>query len=158
MSFYRRWTVACAAGELVGMGVAAGAAVAVNTVIGEPQTLGGRLLTLAIFAAVGAVEGTALAGFQWPVLRTKLPRLRAGEWVVVTAVLAVVGWTVGMTPSLFLDHDATVQDEPSLALVLWIAAIAGAGAGICFGTAQWFILRRHAERAGRWIWFTRNKS
>ena len=34
-------------------------------------------------------------------------------------------------------------------LVLLMAALAGAGAGICFGAAQWFILRRHAERAAR---------
>jgi NAD(P)-dependent dehydrogenase (short-subunit alcohol dehydrogenase family) len=57
-----------------------------------------------------------------------------------------------MTPSLFVSHEATAQDEPSLAVVLLVAAMAGAGAGLCFGAAQWFILRRHAERASRWIW------
>lgn len=81
MSFYRRWIVACAAGEFIGIGVAAGAALAINALIGEPQSLGSRLLTLGTFAAVGAVEGGALAGFQWRVLRARLPRLRAGEWV-----------------------------------------------------------------------------
>jgi hypothetical protein len=92
MSFYRRWIVACAAGELVGIGVATGAALAINALIGEPQSLGSRLVTLATFAAVGAVEGTALAAFQWRVLRARLPRLRAGEWVGVTVALAVAGW------------------------------------------------------------------
>lgn len=118
MSFYRRWILACAAGELVGIGVAGGVAFAIGALIGEPQSLGSRLLTLAVFAAVGAVEGTALAGFQWRVLRARLPRLRAGEWVGVTVAVAV----------------------------------AGAGAGLCFGAAQWCILRRHAERAHWWIW------
>ena len=152
MAFYRRWIVACAVGEFVGIGVAAGAALAMSALIGEPQSIGDRLLTLATFAAVGAVEGAALAGFQWRVLRTRLPRLRAGEWVGVTVALAVTGWIIGMMPSLFLNHDATVQDEPGLGVVLLVAAIAGAGAGVCFGAAQWFILRRHAERASRWIW------
>ena len=152
MSFYRRWVVACAAGELVGMGVAAGAALVVSAFIGEPQSLDTRVLTLATFAAVGAVEGTALAGFQWAVLRTRLPRLRAGEWIAVTVALAVAGWIVGMMPSLFVNHDATAQEEPGLAVVLLLAAVAGAGAGLCFGAAQWFILRRHAERASRWVW------
>jgi len=152
MSFYRRWIVACAAGELVGIGAAAGVALAINALIGEPQSLGSRLLTLATFAAVGAVEGTALAGFQWRVLRTRLPRLRAGEWVGVTVALAVAAWIAGMTPSLFINHEATVQEEPGLGVVLLMAALAGAGAGLCFGAAQWFILRRHAERAHRWIW------
>jgi hypothetical protein len=105
MSFYRRWIVACTAGELVGIGVATSAALAINTLIGEPQSLGSGLLILATFAAVGAVEGTALAGFQWRVLRTRLPRLRAAEWIGVTAALAVAGWIVGMTPSLFMSHE-----------------------------------------------------
>ena len=152
MSVYRRWIVACTAGELVAMGVAAGAALGVNAVVGEPQSLGSRLATLAVFAAVGAVEGTVLAGFQWLVLRTRLPRLRAGEWVGVTVALAVAGWIVGMAPSLFLNHDATAPEEPGLTVVLLMAALAGAGAGLCFGAAQWFVLRRHAERASRWIW------
>jgi hypothetical protein len=39
MSFYRRWIVACTAGELVGIGVATGAALASNTLIGEPRCL-----------------------------------------------------------------------------------------------------------------------
>ena len=43
MSFYRRWIVACTAGELVGIGVATGAALAIDTLIGEPQSLGSRL-------------------------------------------------------------------------------------------------------------------
>ena len=43
--------VACAAGELVGIGVATGAALAINALIGEPQSLGSRFLTLATFAA-----------------------------------------------------------------------------------------------------------
>jgi hypothetical protein len=42
------------------------------------------------------VEGTALAGFQWRVLRTRLPRLRAAEWIGVRVALAVAGWLVGI--------------------------------------------------------------
>jgi hypothetical protein len=37
MSFYRRWIVASTAGELVGIGVATGAALAITTLIGEPR-------------------------------------------------------------------------------------------------------------------------
>jgi NAD(P)-dependent dehydrogenase (short-subunit alcohol dehydrogenase family) len=153
MPFYRRWIIACAAGEFIGIGAAAGVALAINTLFGEPRSLGGRVAILATFAAVGAVEGSALAGFQWRVLRTRLPRLRAAEWVGVTVALAMAGWMVGMTPSLFISHETTVQNnEPGLGAVLLVAAIAGSGAGFCFGVAQWFILRRHAEQARQWIW------
>jgi NAD(P)-dependent dehydrogenase (short-subunit alcohol dehydrogenase family) len=156
--FYRRWVAACTLGELIGIGSATGAALVLNAVINDPRSLGTRLITLATFALVGVVEGGALAGFQWRVLRARLPRLRAAEWIGVTVALAVVGWIVGMTPSLFLNADAgtgsgaSTQEEPALAFVLLMAALAGAGAGLCFGAAQWVILRRHAERAGRWIW------
>ena len=61
-----------------------------------------------------------------------------------TVALAVAGWIAGMTPSLFMSQEGTVQDEPGLGVVLLLAAIAGAAAGLCFGGAQWFILRRHA--------------
>jgi NAD(P)-dependent dehydrogenase (short-subunit alcohol dehydrogenase family) len=152
--FYRRWILACAAGELIGIGAAAGAAIALNTLFGEPTSMAGRLLTLTTFAAVGAIEGGALAGFQWRVLCTRLPRLRAGEWIGVTVALAVAGWIVGMTPSLFVNQETpgAATQEPALPFVLLMAALVGAGAGFCFGAAQWFVLRRHAERSARWIW------
>lgn len=152
VTFYRRWVAACTAGELVGIGAATLAALATSALVGEPQTLGGRLLLLAVFAAVGAVEGGALAAFQWHVLRSRLPRLRQGEWVGVTVALAVAGWIVGMTPSLFMAQDAAPGREPALALILLMAAAAGAGAGLAFGGAQWLVLRRYAAHAGRWIW------
>lgn len=150
--FYRRWIVACMTGELVGIGVATASAVAFNTWIGEPQTIGGRLAVLATFAVVGAIEGGVLAGLQWRVLRARLPRLRAGEWIGVTIAIAVAGWIVGMVPALFVSHAQAAADEPGLAFVLSLAALAGGAAGLCFGAAQWFVLRRHAERAHRWIW------
>jgi NAD(P)-dependent dehydrogenase (short-subunit alcohol dehydrogenase family) len=152
LTFYRRWVVACTAGELVGIGAATLAALATSALVGEPQTLGARLVLLAVFAAVGGVEGGALAAFQWRVLRSRLPRLRQGEWVGVTVALAVAGWIVGMTPSLFIAQDAEPGHEPALAFILLMAAAAGAGAGLAFGGAQWFVLRRYAEHAGRWIW------
>jgi hypothetical protein len=152
MAFYRRWILACTAGELVGIAVATGAALAINSWIGEPRSVGARLSTLGVFAAVGALEGGALAGFQWSVLRARLPRLRAREWVGVSVALAVAGWLIGMTPSLFLYNDAPPQAEPGLDVILSAAAIAGAVAGLCFGLVQWMVLRRYAKHASRWIW------
>jgi hypothetical protein len=152
MPFYRRWVLACVAGELVGIGVATAAAVTINSLIGEPHSRGARLLTLMVFALVGAIEGGALAGLQWRVLRERLPRLRASEWVGVTVALAVAGWLIGMTPSLFINNSAPAGTEPGLGVILLVAAGAGAVAGLCFGLVQWFVLRRYARNASRWIW------
>jgi len=155
--FYPRWIAACTVGELVGIGTATGTTLALNAWAGEPTTTFARLGVLALFAAVGIIEGGALASLQWRVLRTRLPRLRAGEWIGPTVAIAVAGWVVGMTPSLFLapapdSAPSGPSAEPALALVLVLAAVAGAAAGVCFGAAQWFVLRRHAERAYMWIW------
>jgi hypothetical protein len=152
MPFYRRWILACTAGELIGIGVATAAALAVNSLFGEPHSFGARLSTLGVFAAVGALEGGALAGFQWSVLRARLPHLRAREWVGVTVALAVAGWLIGMTPPLFINNDAPPQAEPGLGVILIAAALAGAFAGLCFGLVQWLVLRRYARHAARWIW------
>jgi hypothetical protein len=156
MSFYRRWIVACTAGELIGIGTATGAALTLQAALGEPESTGGRLLTLAAFALVGVVEGGALAALQGRVLRARLPQLRVRDWIGATVAVAVVGWLLGMTPSLFLHHEPQASQaaaaEPGLGLILLIAALAGAAAGLVFGGAQWFVLRRYAERPGRWIW------
>jgi NAD(P)-dependent dehydrogenase (short-subunit alcohol dehydrogenase family) len=151
-AFYRRWIAACAAGELVGIGVATAAALMFGAWVGEPRSLAARLGALATFAGVGVIEGGALAWLQWRVLHGRLPRLRAGEWIGTTVAVAVIGWMAGMTPSLFGSHSPAASEEPGLAAVLLLAALAGAGAGLCFGAAQWFVLRRHAERAQHWIW------
>lgn len=155
--FYRRWIAACTAGELVGIGTATGTALAANAWIGEPGSTLARLATLTTFAVVGVVEGGALAFLQWQVLRSRLPRLRAGEWIAPTVAIAVAGWVIGMTPSLFLagppaPSSAVAPVDPPLVVVMLLAAVAGAVAGLCFGAAQWFVLRRHAEQAHQWIW------
>jgi hypothetical protein len=162
MSFYRRWILACTAGELAGIGVATGAALALNALVGEPQTLPARLAVLGMFALVGALEGSALGGFEWRVLRQRLPQLGAREWVGATVAIAAAGWIAGMTPSLFFHpavnpdvgaaaNGAASAQEPSLAFILLLAAAFGAGAGLCFGGAQWIALRHHTAHAGRWI-------
>jgi hypothetical protein len=134
-SFYRRWVVACAAGELIGIGAATGVALLVNTLIGEPQSLRARLLTLGAFAVVGWIEGAALAGLQWRVLRERLPQLRPRSWVGATVAIAVIGWIAGMSPSLFLYGETTIRPEPALSSIVLPAAAAGAAAGLCFGAA-----------------------
>jgi hypothetical protein len=35
---------------------------------------------------------------------------------------------------------------------MMLAAGAGGAAGLCFGAAQWLVLRRYSAHAARWIW------
>jgi hypothetical protein len=149
---YRRWITACTLGELIGIGVAGATAVGLQRAFGDPRSWAGRLGLLAVMGAVGAIEGAALAGFQWRVLRERLPRLRAAEWMTPTVAVAVAGWVLGMAGPIFTAGEGDAPSpEPGLPFVLLIAAAIGAGAGACFGAAQWWVLRRHAEAALRWV-------
>ena len=154
--FYGRWIAACGVAELVGIGAAGAAVLGAHALLGgEPDTTGERLAVLAAVTLAGAVEGLALGTLQWRVLRARLPRLRWGEWTAVTVAVAVVGWLSGMVGPIFGGGTGDARasaPEPSLAFVLAMATVLGAGAGALFGAAQWLVLRRHAERAGRWVW------
>ncbi len=137
--------------ELIGIGAAAATAVALGAALGEPSTTAARLVVLVAMALAGAIEGSALGWLQWRVLRRRLPRLRAGEWVGVTVAVAVLGWLAGMSAALFGGGGGAGGPEPGVASVLLMAAATGGVAGAIFGTAQWLVLRHHAPAAGRWV-------
>jgi NAD(P)-dependent dehydrogenase (short-subunit alcohol dehydrogenase family) len=151
MRRYPRWIFACALAETIGIGAVGLIALALAAGVGEPSTLGGRVVLLAGFGAAGAIEGLALGLLQWRVLRGILPRLRRGEWVGITVAVAVIGWLAGMAGPVLSPPAAGAAAEPALLTILLMAAALGAGAGAVFGAAQWLVLRRHAPRAWRWI-------
>lgn len=100
----------------------------------------------ALLVLAGLAEGAVLGWFQVHVLRAWLPGISRGRWVLLTAVAAAFAWSVGMLPSTFEGW----QDWPPAA---WTAA--GVLAAVLLlgsiGTAQWFELRHHVNRAWRWI-------
>jgi len=71
------------------------------------------------------------------------------RWLVASAVgsgAGVVAWVTIGTAAEALGPSG--QSGLSKAL---IPALVGAGFGAPFGTAQWIVLRRHLQRAGRWV-------
>jgi hypothetical protein len=151
---WTRWVVACTAAELCGIGIVTGTALGVQSLLGEPTSMAGKLETLAAMTAAGALEGAALGSLQFWALRRALRQLRPGVWIGTTVAVAVVGWLLGMSGPLFFGGNGSPSSaaaEPPLAIVLLLAAAAGAGAGLCFGFAQWLVLRHHVERAAHWI-------
>lgn len=153
-NLFGRWLVSCAAGELLGIGVAAGVGYSLNVTVGEPDTAAKKALVLAAMVLAGVLEGSAIGTFQWRVLRHRFPRITARAWVGATVAIAVLGWFFGMLPSTLSAGQAepiTSATEPSLGFILLMSALMGAGAGAAFGFFQWWVLRHHAERAGRWI-------
>jgi hypothetical protein len=154
-TLWQRWVIANALGELVGLGAAAVAGVALV------QLFETTLATLASLAGAGAIillgtfEGVVVGLAQWLVLRRPFPALSRRAWVLASAVGAFVAWTLGMIPSTLIDSGtdagAALPAEMSDALMYALAAAMGAVLGPILGIPQWLALRRHIRRAAWWI-------
>lgn len=145
--------------ELIGISVAAGSAAALSTTMGEPDTFVDRMTVMAVMIVAGCLEGVAIGFFQWRVLRQVFKELSARDWLIPTVAVAGIGWFVGMLqPTFFVgSHDAPSTPpvaEPSTLFIVLFAVAFGLIAGALFGTAQWFVLRRHAQHA--WLWIPAN--
>ena len=155
-----RWTVACGAGETVGMAAAALAAGLLNAVFGEPTTLGLGLVLWLGTTAGGVVEGLAIALFTYPLLRRWLPELPSQRWVGATVAVTLLGWALGSAPSTLvagaIGGMATTQDQssaagPPVAALVVVAVVGGLALGAIFGAAQAWALRPYVAHADRWV-------
>lgn len=148
------WTFYCAAGELLGLSVTAGAFATIGKILGEDTDLPEKFATVAAMVAAGLIEGSSVGFFQWQVLKRWLGSVTARPWLAVTAAAAALGWFIGMVPPTFLapPEPATADlSEISLATMLSLAAVLGLVLGTLFGGAQWLVLRHHTRKANLWI-------
>ena len=155
---WSRWTLACAAGETVGIAAAAALAGLSFAAVGEPSDSLGATVTLGLAALGGLVEGLAVGLFQHRVLHPWLPDLRRRRWVGVTVAVAVGGWLLGMLPPTLAsvagtgaaDSGSAAQGPPA-----WVMPLAGLAAGLfagaVFGAAQAWTLRGLVARPRRWV-------
>lgn len=155
--YWLKWTLNCAFGELAGLGAAGGIAYLVNAYFGEPTEWLPKLLVLLCMMMAGFIEGSLLGFFQWRVLKEKFTRLPRRSWMGYTIAIAVIGWFLGMLPSLFFIPQAPSPaqsagvdlDQPLLFALLAIGS--GLLLGALFGLFQYFPLKKHAQKASRWI-------
>ena len=158
-TFWQRWVVANALGELIGLGTVAAVGFLIFQRADEPSGVVQAVAFAAAFILLGAFEGLVIGVAQRQVLRTVLPSVRG--WVLSTVVGAMVAWAVGMVPSTvanFLhpgDTAAPASFEPPLAVTLLLAAGLGAVAGPLLAVFQWLSLRRFLV-AGAWLWLPAN--
>jgi hypothetical protein len=156
--FWQKWTIYCAFGELLGIGVAGAIAYTANLLIGEPIELGDKLIVLFAMLIAGAIEGGLLGYFQWKVLVEKFAHIPKKEWLKVTMIIAVLGWFLGMMPSLFFidpaysnTSEAASLDFSNPMLIVAMTLSLGLLLGAFFGLFQWFSLRKYADKAYIWI-------
>jgi uncharacterized integral membrane protein len=158
-SLWKKWTLYCAAGELLGIGVAGVIAFSVNTAIGEPQTLPAKLMVLSCMMLAGAIEGSLLGVLQWRALKDKFPQIPLRDWWFYTVLVAVLGWFLGMMPSLFFvpaqnpasNAAPSGIDFENPLIILGLSTAMGLVLGAIFGLFQWFALRKQVQKAHRWI-------
>jgi hypothetical protein len=153
VAFWARWVLANAVAETVGLGTSLLFGFYLMPSL-EPQ-LG--VLLVAVIGVLGStlLEGTAVGVAQWRVLCPYLPRLALRSWWLATSIGALLAWALGMLPSTIIGMQqeagqAAVQ-EPPAALMYLFAGLIGVVAGPVLATAQWWVLRRHVERAWWWI-------
>ncbi|OGO24295.1 MAG: hypothetical protein A2144_10225 [Chloroflexi bacterium RBG_16_50_9] len=153
--YWLKWTIACGAGEFLGIAVAAGIWVLHATILGEPQVISQKIILLVFMIFAGVFEGLVTGGLQWSVLKIKFTDLKAKNWLFFTALGAAVAWLLGMMPSTFFIPDAagnhSVGFELSGWLFIFMSAFMGMVLGVIFGIFQWLELRKHALAAGQWI-------
>jgi hypothetical protein len=154
---YAAWVAANGLGEALGLGTT----FVLGWTIAPQVSLGtGPYSAIATAgAAIGlgmVLEGIVVGAAQALALRrlASIPRL---AWTWATAVGAGIAWTIGMAPSTCIalstaSADAGPIEEPSLAVTMPLAAGLGLVTGPILGAAQWAVLRRQVDRAGRWLW------
>ena len=156
--YWRRWTFHCAVGELLGIAAAGAIAYGVTLALGEPVTFLSKIIVLVSMMIAGLVEGSLLGYFQWQALKVKFTSMPKRDWIVYTVLVAVLGWFLGMLPSLFFvdltptsdgNESAPVFDQPWLFILLSMSS--GLVLGAIFGVFQWLVLRKYASGASKWI-------
>lgn len=156
-SLYRRWVVANAAAEAVGLGLTLGLT---GLVIGRLASVGGLAgVALAFGAAVlsGAIEATVVGLAQWWAMHPWLPQITRRAWWLATLAGALLAYVLGYLPSTIINlmqetggNEATMT-EPPQAVVLLLAAGLGLVAGAILSFAQYLALRGKVAHAGWWI-------
>lgn len=144
------------AGEWIGIGFSVLLVLGFDHLFPEPQPVGIRWLNVGVMLLAGLVEGAALGGLQWRVLRRMFPQIPAKDWVGSTVAAALLGWLLGMLPMVIFGGDQPSSEaaprEPPRWLMVGGGALMGAVLGTLFGACQWWAFRRYAQHSGSWIW------
>ncbi len=145
----RRWVALCATAEAIGMTAAAAAAKAAQRVAGDDASARAVLAGLAFVVAGGLVEGVALGTLQASGLRRMLPALNARRWVLVTVVVAGLGWAAASAPAA-LSGSGDGSQPPVLLMTAGALGL-GAAMGALLGAAQATVLRGEVRHPWRWV-------
>ena len=155
---YSAWIGANAVSEALGLGTTFVIGFTVAPLLDRLPGVASALAAVVLAIALGTVlEGVVVGAAQESVLRSSLSRLRRGSWTAATALGAALAWGLGMIPSAVVALTSSgpasgPMTEPPVEVEILLAGALGLIAGPILGIAQWTVLRRHVDRAGRWLW------
>lgn len=138
------WIGLCAAAETVGMAASALAAKAGLL----PGVTAPAAFSLVV--AGGVLGGTALGAAQATGLRRVLDPPGRRAWLLVTLLVAGIGWAAASVPSVPSSGDGGEADPPAALVVLGGAGL-GAVMGAVLGGAQALVLRGRVRHPWRWV-------
>jgi hypothetical protein len=146
---YARWVLACAAAETVGM-TASAAAARLGQDVSDGGGVGARWVALAIVVAGGLVEGSALGLLQGRTLGHRWPALSRLRFLLVTVLVAGLGWAAASAPGVLAGDDGTAAG-PALGLMVLGGLGLGVVMGPVLGAAQATALRGAVRHPWRWV-------
>lgn len=156
-SIWLRWLINSTIGQFLAVVLAVALARWYYIHYGEPGKISGKIIFLSVMLLAGVLQGTIIAVFQWPIIKSKFDKLPLHKWWRATVSVTLLIWFIGMLPALYVPLDPAINKPEVLPLprtIMMISAILGMAIGFLFGWFQWLPLRRYASNAGRWIWTT----
>ena len=154
-ALWRRWVLANALGEMVGLGGTLALGALVIPRLDQLAGVTAVLLSFAVAVASGAIEATVIGLAQWYAMRPWFRAITRRAWWLATLAGALVAYVLGYLPSTLMslgeESGAEAMAEPPQAVVLLLAAGLGLVGGAVLSAAQWLVLRKHVAHAGWWL-------
>ena len=149
------WMYSSMVGAMLGMTLSAAVATFVLPVLAAYRAGAPRLISVEIIALTAGLEGAIIGYFQWRTLRRLFPTLSSGAWVAVSMISAGAGCLLSWLPTSFALTGALAPHLGDLNLraidIAKFSIVTGSLVGLVWGVGQYFVLRLHVHRAGKWI-------
>ncbi|MDR6627099.1 hypothetical protein [Caulobacter segnis] len=147
------WIALTALAELFGILLGASWWVWADGLLPEPDGLFQQISMLVFKALSGVPEGIVLGLVQANLMSRRLPGLSIVRWTTATCVVAVVGWAVGSSFSIFAAGDGGTAGgfDPGVGATFLMASGFGVLVGALFGGVQTLALSGLGVPSWPWI-------
>jgi hypothetical protein len=150
------WILLTALAELFGILLGASWWIWADGLLPEPDGLFLQISMLFFKALSGVPEGMVLGLVQANLMSRRLPDLSIVRWTMATCAVAVVGWALGSSFSIFAPGDGGTAGgfDPGVGATILMASGFGVLVGALFGGVQTLALS--GLGVPRWPWIAGN--